>query len=186
ISIAAVATASGPGDPARMVTRGMFAPRPFDAIYEAPALSNMIFAYEGYYQLPNISKYFIKPTKWEAARDFYDFTMSWPEYRKYGSDTLSSIFQESLYEAAKSLSHPFWELLTNAASYRFLGQAPLRQYFSNRDEVVTADGATAAVDYQTSLGKSNATSHDAGKDADHRCVYLHTLIDVKPWFDSLR
>lgn len=170
----------------RMITRGLYAPRDFDALFEAPALSNLIFAYEGYYQLPNISTYFIKPTKWEAARDFYNFTMSWMDYRKYGSDTVSSIFKESLFETGKTLDHPFWELLANAASYRFLGQAPLRQYYSNRDEVVTADVGKIAADYQTSLGKSDATSHDAGKDADHRCVYLHTLIEVKPWFDSLR
>ncbi len=186
IPIAAVATASGPGDPLRMITHGMYNPRDFDAVFEAPALSNLIFAYEGYYQLPNISKLFIKTEKLEAARDFYDFRMGWFEYRTYGSDTLAAIFQPVLFETGKTVGHPFWELLSNAASYRFLGQAPLRQYYSSRDEVVTADVGKIAVDYQTSLGKPNATSHDAGKDADHRSVYLKTLVEVKPWFDSLR
>jgi hypothetical protein len=62
----------------------------------------------------------------------------------------------------------------------------LRQYYSDSDEAVPADIGKLAVDYQAAIGKTNGTSHDAGANADHRCVYVHTLVDVKPWFDSLK
>jgi hypothetical protein len=91
-----------------------------------------------------------------------------------------------MFTTARTTSHRFWELFSQAASYRWLSQAPLRQYYSNRDEIMTGEIARLAVDYQTSIGKTNATSHDAGPMADHRAVYLYTLIDVKPWFDSLK
>lgn len=186
IPVTAVATASGPGDPMRMVTRGLYAPRPFDALFEAPALSNAVFAYEKYYGLKDISKNLIKPEKYETAKRFYNFDIGWMDYRKVGSDSLENIFTPKLFETGKTVSSPFWEKFSEAASYRWLSKAPLRQYYSNRDEVVTADVGKIAVDYQTSIGKTNATSHDAGDMADHRSVYLRALVDVKPWFDSLK
>jgi hypothetical protein len=103
-----------------------------------------------------------------------------------GGYSLDSIFTPEAFETARTTSHPFWELFSQAASYRWLSQAPLRQYYSNRDEVVTADIGKLAVDYQTSIGKTNATSHDAGPNADHRSVYLYSLVDAKPWFDSMK
>lgn len=186
ISVTAVATASGPGDPMRMVTRGLYAPRPFDALFEAPALSNAVFAYEKYYGMKDISKSLIVPEKYETAKNFYNFDIGWMDYRKVGSDSLENIFTPKLFETGKTVSSPFWEKFSEASSYRWLSKAPLRQYYSNRDEVVTADVGKIAFDYQTSIGKTNATSHDAGDMADHRSVYLRTLVDVKPWFDSLK
>lgn len=186
VPVTAVATASGPGDPMRMVTRGMYAPRSFDAIFEAPALTNAIFAYEKYYKLTNVSKDLIKPEKYDVAKRFYDFSADWSDYRKVGSDSIANIFTQSMFDTGKTVSNPFWEQFSQSASYRWLSKAPLRQYYSNRDEVVTADNGKAAVDYQTSIGKGNATSYDAGANADHRSVYLHALVDVKPWFDSLK
>jgi len=186
IPVAGVATASGPADPARMVIRGLFAPREFDAIWESPALTNVMFAYEKYYQLDNCTKLFIKPTRYQIAKDFYDFKIPVGPYLEAGGTVLDSIFTSEMFTTARTTSHRFWELFSQAASYRWLSQAPLRQYYSNRDEIMTGEIARLAVDYQTSIGKTNATSHDAGPMADHRAVYLYTLIDVKPWFDSLK
>ncbi len=55
IPIAGVATASALTDPSRAVIRGMFARRSFDAVYSTPVATNMIFAFEHYYQLANCS-----------------------------------------------------------------------------------------------------------------------------------
>ncbi len=51
---------------------------------------------------------------------------------------------------------------------------------------MTKEIATAAVAYQTTLGKTNATMHDAGARADHRSVYVRALIETKPWFDGMK
>jgi pimeloyl-ACP methyl ester carboxylesterase len=188
VSIAGVATASGPADPMRMVVRGLFARRSFDAPWSSPALSNVMFAYEKYYNLGSFTKLFIKAdsNRYQIAKEFYDFKIPVADYLRVGGYSLDSIFTPEAFETARTTSHPFWELFSQAASYRWLSQAPLRQYYSNRDEVVTADIGKLAVDYQTSIGKTNATSHDAGPNADHRSVYLYSLVDVKPWFDSMK
>lgn len=186
IPVAGVATASGPGDPMRMVIRGLFAPRDFDAPWEAPGLTNVMFAFEKHYNLGEFTRQFIRPTKHAIAKDFYDFKATFAEYAAARADILDSIFTPEFFTSARTASHPFWDYYSQAASYRWLSKAPLRQYYSNKDEVVTAEVGKIAVDYQTSIGKTNATSHDAGPNADHRSVYLYTLVDVKPWFDSMK
>ncbi len=186
IPVTAVVTASGPGDPLHLITRGMFAPRPFDAPWEAAALSNVVFAYETYMGLDNCSKEFIRSEKYATARGFYDFERTIGDFQDAGGAHIDSIFTTAMFDAARTLSHPFWELLGDTKSYLWLSKAPLRQYYSARDEVVTPVLGTAAVDYQTSIGKTNATSHDAGANADHRSVYARALLEGKTWFDSLK
>lgn len=99
---------------------------------------------------------------------------------------LENVLTNEFAETGKTKSHEFWQLLGQAESYIWLSKAPLRQYYSNRDEGVPKELATAGVTYQTSIGKTNATSHDAGESADHRSVFIRTLVDTKPWFDSLK
>ncbi len=186
IPIAGVATATGPGDPMQFIGRVLFSPRDFDAPWQAPGITNMLFAYEKYYKLENCTKLFIRPSKYQVAKDFYEFKVPFSKYLAARADVLDSIFTPEFYATAKNTSHPFWVLFSQASAYQWLSKAPLRQYYSNRDEAVSADVATMAARYQTSIGKTNATTHDAGPTADHRSIYLYTLVDVKPWFDSLK
>lgn len=188
VPIAGVATASALTDPLRVVIRAMFVRRSFDAVYSTPVATNMIFAFEHYYQLANCSKLFIRQdsNRYETAKNFYSFKATFSDYLSVGGNSMDSICTPEFFSTAKATSHRFWELLSQAESYRWLSQAPLRQYYSDRDEAVPADIGRLAVDYQAAIGKTNGTSHDAGPNADHRCVYVHTLVDVKPWFDSLK
>lgn len=186
IPVTATVTASGPASPFQLITRGMFAPRAIDAPWSSPALTNLIFSYETYFGLTDCSKDFIKTSKYDIARDFYDFKVDVSKYLGSGGDKLDSVFTPVFFETGKAKSRKFWELLSQTESYLWLSTAPLRQYYSDRDEVVTREIGTAAVVYQTSIGKTNATSHDAGNNADHRSVYVHSLVEIKPWFDSLK
>jgi len=40
--------------------------------------------------------------------------------------------------------------------------------------------------YQNMIGNEEAQAFDAGPNADHRAVYLYSLVNLKPWFDGLR
>ena len=186
IPVAAAATASGPGSPFQLITRALYAPRPFDAVWEPLIITNIIFAYETYFGLKDCSKEFIKPAIYDTAKAFYDFRTSTESYLNAGGNVFESVFTSKFIETGKTKSHRFWELLSQAESYLWLSKAPLRQYYSNRDEGVPQEMGTAGVTYQTSIGKTNATSHNAGDSADHRSVYVRTLVETKPWFDSMK
>ena len=186
IPVTAAVTASGPASPFQLITRGLYAPRPFDAPWGPPSLTNVIFSYETYFGLTGLSKEFIKPNMYDTARAFYDFKINATAYLNAGGYLLENVFTPKFFETGKTKSHRFWELLSQAESYLWLSKAPLRQYYSNRDEVIPLELGTAAVIYQTSVGKTNATSHNAGDSADHRSVYVRALVETKPWFDSMK
>lgn len=186
IAVTAAATASGPASPFQLITRGLYAPRPFDAPWGPPSLTNVIFAYETYLGLTGLSKEFIKPGMYDTARAFYDFKIDATRYLNAGGYLLENVFTPMFFESGKTKSNRFWELLSQAESYLWLSKAPLRQYYSNRDEVIPMELGTAAVTYQTSVGKTNATAHNSGDSADHRSVYARALVEVKPWFDSMK
>ena len=186
IPVAAAATASGPGSPFQLVTRALYAPRPFDAVWEPLIITNIIFAYESYFGLTGCSQEFIKPAIYEKARGFYDFKVDANSYLGAGGNMFENVFTSKFIETGKTKSHVLWDLLSQAESYVWLSKAPLQQYYSNRDEGVPQEMGTAGVVYQTSIGKTNATSHNAGDSADHRSVYVRTLVETKPWFDSMR
>ena len=46
--------------------------------------------------------------------------------------------------------------------------------------------ARGVVVYQNMIGNREAQAFDAGPNADHRAVYLYSLVNLKPWFDGLR
>ncbi len=186
IPVAAAATASGPASPFELITRALYAPRPFDAPWAAPIITNTIFAYEAYYGLTGLGKEFIKSNMYDTARAFYDFKIDATAYLNAGGYLFENVFTQKFFETGRTKSHRFWELLSQAESYLWLSKAPLRQYYSNRDEGVPKELGTAGVTYQTSIGKTNATSHNAGDSADHRSVYIRSLVDTKPWFDSMK
>lgn len=186
IPVTATATASGPASPYQLIMRGLYARRPFDAPWEPPALTNVVFAYETYLGLTGVAKELIQPSMVDTTRAFYEFKSDVMSYLSVGGSVIENVFTPMFLETGKTKSHPFWELLSQTESYMWRSEAPLRQYYSDRDEVMTKEIATAAVAYQTTLGKTNATSHNAGARADHRGVYVRTLVETKPWFDSLR
>lgn len=186
IPVAAAATASGPGSPFQLITRALYAPRPFDAVWEPLIITNIIFAYESYFGLTGCSREFIKPGIYEKAKGFYDFKVDANSYLDAGGNIFENVLTPMFIETGKTKAHKFWDLLSQAESYVWLSKAPLRQYYSNRDEGVPQEIGTAGVTYQTSIGKTNATSHNAGDSADHRSVYVRTLVETKPWFDSLK
>jgi hypothetical protein len=64
----------------------LFARRSFDAPWSSPALSNVMFAYEKYYNLGSFTKLFIKAdsNRYQIAKEFYDFKIPVADYLRVG------------------------------------------------------------------------------------------------------
>lgn len=184
IAVNAAFTAAAPVDPMLFVTRGLFNPRPFDAQYTVAALCNMIMSIEKYNNLEGISKKYIKSEYHEAAKSFYNFKKDYVSFIKEVPTQLDSVFTQTFYDEAKTGDTPFWQILRNSEAYRWFSPIPLRAYYGMYDEAVPEKIATLAVDYMQTLGKQNATTHNAGIKADHRATYIESIIDAKPWIDS--
>lgn len=184
IPVMASATASAPVDPNFFITRGLTNPRPFDAAYTAAGFSNLIFAYSHYYSMPELPAHIIKPEYLSISRDFYQFKIDWFTFLKKTTPAVTDFVRPEFIAEMKKGNGRFASILNSVQGYRWLSVTPLRAYTGGLDEAVPDYLAKFAAEYQTALGKKNASVISAGENADHRNTYIFGLIDVKPWFDS--
>jgi hypothetical protein len=184
IPVTASATASAPVDLTFFVARVISNPRPFDAVYSPACISNLLFAFEEYHKIPGLAASAIRPEYYQAARDFYDFKLEWPDYLQQTTGSSPDLLQPEFMEQINLGSASILPLLGKSQAYRWVSRTPLRAYTGGRDEAVPDYLARLAVDYQALLGKKNGEALSAGEQADHRNTYVHSVIDLKPWFDS--
>jgi pimeloyl-ACP methyl ester carboxylesterase len=186
ISVTAAFTAAAPVDPVMFINRGLFNPRPNDAEFQAAALSNMIYSIEHYNKVEGLAKKYIRPQYLAATKNFFQFKITYDSLLKVVPIVLDSVFTEEFIRDAKANSSSFWRILNNSEAYRWLSPTPLRAYGGGKDEAVPDYIATLAVTYMQTLGKQNAQAFNAGNEADHRCTYIQSLIEAKPWIDSFK
>ena len=86
---------------------------------------------------------------------------------------------------AQEATLPFWKALKEADAYSFQVRCPYRAYYSNKDEYIFPEVSCKIVEYQKNFPGSTAEAIEAAPNADHRAVYIISLINSKPWFDSM-
>ena len=193
IPVAAAITASGPADQVIFLQRTINEPSPFVAPYFPAVIGNILCSFEAYEDMKGLAERSIRPEYLEASRKLHAFGMPFDDYvRQVLLDadgkwrTAADIFTQEFMEGSRAATSPFWKALDAANGYRWEMRTPYRCFYSHRDEAVTADAARIIVDHQKSIGNTAVEAFDAGRDADHGCVYLEALINAKPWFDSLK
>jgi len=184
IPVTASVSACSPTDINLFVTHAAVNPRPIDAVWMPAACSNLLFAYESYYGLKDFTAKAIKPQYLQAAKDFYEFKIEFPEFLKKSTGSIQELLTPEFLEELKRGDGQFSKLLYEAEGYRWLSTTPLRNYYGKSDEAIPEYLAKLSVEYQTMLGKKNGEVILAGDKADHRATYAFSVIDAKPWFDS--
>ena len=186
IPVAGASTASGPADPLLFVSQSLNNPSPFAAAFNVAALSNLMLSLDAYNGLNGYFEQVIKPEYLALAQKLHRFEISYDSFEHAVPHRPDSVYTEQFYADSRLANKPFWKLLDAGAAYRWRMRTPLRAFYSLRDEAIPWQVARVAADYQRTLGNTQTEAIDAGKDADHRAVYIYSLINIKPWFDSLR
>jgi hypothetical protein len=186
IHVDAAFTAAAPVDPLFFVTRGMFNPRPFDAPYQAAALCNMLFSIEKYNGISGLTERYINSNYLENARKLYNFEISFMDFYLSGPQSLQAVFTPEFFQDGQTAQKPFWQVLENSEAYKWLSVTPLRAYYGMHDEAVPEYIASLAVNYMTTIGKTDAVAINAGQDADHRTTFIYSILDAKQWIDSFQ
>ena len=186
VPVAAAATASGPADPLLFVTESMNNPSSFAAAFFVGALSNLMLSMDAYQGLDGYFEQAINPKYLEYARRLHKFEMPYDSFAVKVPHKPDSVYTAQFYEDSRIAIKPFWKMLDAGAAYRWRMRTPLRVFYSYTDEAIPWQVARIAADYQKTLGHPSAEAIDAGKNTDHRAVYIYSLINIKPWFDSLR
>lgn len=185
-SIAATVTASGPSDSYTFVRKMAIEPPSTQAPFAVGIASSIVFAYDQYYSLNGYARAAVKPAYYEYARSFYNLEMSYQDYFSKIPLTFDSLYTQQFLDDAKAGTAPFWQALKNADAYSFQVRCPYRAYYSNKDEYIFPEVSCKIVEYQKNFPGSTAEAIEAAPNADHRAVYIISLIKSKPWFDSMK
>jgi pimeloyl-ACP methyl ester carboxylesterase len=184
IPVTAAGTASAPSEVFGTMDRWLNNYQPIDAVYLPACLSNFIFALEYYNQMPGFAATAIRPEFYQTARDFYDWKISWTDFRKVTGDTVQKFFRPEFMATGNMGSTRFWELMEKSQVYRWRCKTPLTMYYGERDEVVPIYVATLPQEFHKLIGRTTTVAKSAGAKADHRATYTTSVIFLKPWFDG--
>lgn len=184
IPVAAASTASAPVDVAVTINRWMNNYQKGDAVWLTGCASNLIFAFERYYQLHGLAQYVIQPQYYQAAKDFADFKIDWPQFAKKVPPTIKEYFNPEFLKTGNVATSTFWKILENSQAYRWRCQTPLINFYGEADEVIPVYIATLPQGFHKVIGSENTRSQSAGLRADHRATHVYSVIHGKKWFDS--
>lgn len=184
IPVTAAGTASAPADAFGSVDRWMNNYQPIDAVYLPGCLSNFIFAVEYYHQIPGLAASAIRPEYYESAKKFFNWQISWTDFRKQTVDTIYNFLRPEFMATGNTGNTPFWQIMEKSQVYRWRCKTPLTMYYGERDEVVPLYVATLPQEYHKLLGRNTTVAKSAGAKADHRATYTTSVIYLKPWFDG--
>jgi pimeloyl-ACP methyl ester carboxylesterase len=185
VAVTAIAVASGPIDLYATVNRWANAWEPIDAVYIPPLQSNMILAFEAYYELPGLANSAIRPEYQETARLLFRGEITYEEAAPLLPTRYPDLLQDDFKAAIAAGENRFSRILQDSHAYRWRMATPARVYYGGSDEVTPIFIGTLPVGYQQVMGGAEVTAVDAGQNADHRGVFLYGMKDQKQWFDEL-
>jgi pimeloyl-ACP methyl ester carboxylesterase len=185
IPVKAIGVASGPVDMYATVNRWANAWEPIDAVYIPPLQSNMILAFEAYYELPGLAASAIKPEYLETARQLFRGELTYEEAAPLLPTRFPDLLRDDFKAAIAAGQGRYSALLQDGHAYRWRMATPSRVYTGGSDEVTPIFIGTLPVGYQKVIGGAEVTAVDAGPKADHRGVFLFGMKDQKQWFDEL-
>lgn len=194
IPVAATITASGPADLVGFLQKSIHTPSPFLSPSFPVVVMNTLITFESYYGLTGLAAESIQPQFLDAARKFHEFEMSFGDFyntvlydnQRQRVRSANELFTQKFLNESTSTTTPFWKMLDGLNGYRQLLRSPYRCFYSYRDEGVMAETVKIIVDHQKKIGNTTIEGFDVGPNADHAAVYLESIINAKPWFDSLK
>lgn len=185
VKVSAAAVASAPVDIYLTMNRWMSNPQPVDAVYLPGVVAIQLQAQEFYHRQQGLAEAAIRPEYLKAARDLYAGRIDFEAFYKQTPPKLADFIKPEFAQTGYTGLTPYWQVLQSNQAYRWRSDVPLRVYWGGHDEVTPEAIAFLPETVQKLVGGSPVTTIDAGKNADHRAVFIHGAIDQKKWFDAI-
>jgi len=185
MSPAAAAVASAPVDIYQIMNRWMSNPQPVDAAYLPGVVTLQLSAQAHYLSQEGLVEVAIRPEFVEPARALYDGRLDWEVFLRKTTPKLAAFIRPEFARRGFQGTTPYWRTLRASEAYQWRSATPLRVYYGGKDEVTPIAIAMLPETTQRLLGGAPVTSLSAGHEADHRAVFVHGVLDQKPWFDSM-
>lgn len=184
VPVSAAAAASAPVDLYLTMNRWVNNPQAVDAVYLPAVVALQLQAQEHYHSQVGLAESAIRTQYLQAARDLYQNKIDWETFFKMTPPKLADFLRPEFSKSGFSGNGPYWHVLESNQAYRWRSDTPLRTYYGGRDEVTPEMIGKLPEQTQILLGGATAQAINAGEQADHRAVFVYSVLDQKPWFDS--
>ncbi|MGG5809766.1 alpha/beta hydrolase family protein [Falsiroseomonas sp. CW058] len=181
----AAAVASAPVDIYLTMNRWMSNPQPVDAVYLPGVVAIQLLAQASYHRQDGLAEAAIRPDFVAHARALHEGRMDWETFFRRTTPKLADFIRPDFAASGFPGDAPYWQILREAEAYHWRSSTPLRVYVGGRDEVTPLAIGHLPEATQRLLGGAPVQTIDAGAEADHRAVFVHGVLDQKPWFDAM-
>ncbi|WP_203077103.1 alpha/beta hydrolase family protein [Falsiroseomonas ponticola] len=181
----AAAVASAPVDIYLTMNRWMGNPQPVDAVYLPGVVAIQMGAQAHYHRQDGLLEAALPPAFVAPSRALHASAMAWEDFLAATTPRLADFIRPEFRATGAAGDAPYWQVLRAAEAYQWKSATPLRVYTGGQDEVTPRSVGGLPEATQRLLGGAPVRTIDAGDRADHRAVFVHGILDQKPWFDAM-
>jgi hypothetical protein len=181
----AAAVASAPVDIYLTMNRWMGNPQPVDAVYLPGVVAIQMGAQAHYHRQDGLLEAALAPAFVGPSRALHASAMGWEDFLAATTPNLAAFIRPDFRATGALGDTPYWRVLRAAEAYQWKSATPLRVYTGGHDEVTPRSVGGLPEATQRLLGGAPVQTMDAGDQADHRAVFVHGILDQKPWFEAM-
>lgn len=183
VPVDAAATASAPFDGYAALSGFLDFPRANDASWVTTLFILTAFSFENYYGVPGLARSLINDAYYDIARAAYERTTYDPAQIP---TAVKDLVRPDYFDARFFRASAYGRILLNETqAYRWIIRSPVRNYYGEKDEVITPGLGQLAMTYQRAIGAGNMQVEAISTGpTDHRGTYATAVPQWKAWFDS--
>lgn len=182
VTVTAAATASGPPDLFTILNGFLGFPRENDATWMPTLFILSTFAFENYYAVPGLARSVLTDESYDVARKLY--TRQLADTGTLPTD-LRKVVRADYFDPEFFAESAYGRLAAQTQAYRRVIRTPLRNYYGERDEILSNGLARLAMDYQRAMGSGNQLVEAISTgDTNHRGTFAKAVPQWKAWFDA--
>lgn len=182
IAVNATATASAPVDVYVALSGFLDFPRPLDATWVMSLFILSAFSYENYYGLPGLARALIADEYYEVTRKAY----AREAFNVADIPTdITKLIRPAYFDPHYFANSAYGRIALATNAYRWVIKTPVRNYYGETDEVISAGLGQLAQSYQRAMGAGNmqVEAISTGK-TTHRGTFATAVPQWKAWFDG--
>lgn len=184
VPVTAAATASAPVDIFAALNGFLSFPRPNDASWVTTLFILSSFSFENYYGVPGLARSLINDDYYDVARKAYERQPF--EAADIPTD-LNKLIRKDYFDPQFFATSAYGRLVAQTSAYRWIIETPVRNYFGEKDEVISIGLGQLAMTYQRAIGSGNMKVEAISTgETDHRGTFVQAVPQWKSWFDGLR
>ncbi|QFR32938.1 serine aminopeptidase domain-containing protein [Ancylobacter sp. TS-1] len=182
IAVNAAATASAPVDIFVALSGFLDFPRPNDASWVTTLFILSSFSFENYYGVPGLARSLIADAYYEVARKAYARE---PFDAANIPTDLRKLIRPDYFDPHFFAASAYGRLVAATNAYRWIIRTPVRNYYGEKDEVISIGLGQLAQTYQRAIGAGNpAVEAISTGETTHRGTFATAVPQWKAWFDG--